>query len=93
MKRIKAVPFMVLLCTIGTAAPVLAQAVQTATLTGTVKDTSGAVLPGVTVNVSSPSQVGGVQTTTSDEQGIYRFPALHPGVYEMEAVPARISHA
>ena len=86
MTRIRAVPLWVFLCTIGTAAPVLAQAVQTATLTGTVKDTSGAVLPGVTVNVSSPSQVGGVQTTTTDAQGIYRFPALHPGVYQMEAV-------
>ncbi len=86
MRRIRAVPLWLLLCTIGTAAPVLAQAVQTATLTGTIKDSSGAVLPGVTVNVSSPSQVGGVQTTTTDAQGIYRFPALHPGVYSMEAV-------
>src|SRR5579885_1853737 len=88
MRRIRAVPLWLLLCTIGTAAPVLAQAVQTATLTGTIKDSSGAVLPGVTVNVSSPSQVGGVQTTVTDSQGIYRFPALHPGVYELEATLA-----
>ena len=39
----------------------------------------------MTVNVSSPSQVGGVQTSVTDAQGIYRFPALHPGIYEMEA--------
>ncbi|MGH9141809.1 MAG: TonB-dependent receptor [Vicinamibacterales bacterium] len=65
--------------------PLLAQAVQTSTLTGTVKDGTGAVLPGVMVNVSSPSQVGGVQTAVTDSQGIYRFPALRPGVYEMEA--------
>jgi carboxypeptidase family protein/TonB-dependent receptor-like protein len=67
-----------------TASPLLAQAVQTSSLTGTVKDGTGAVLPGVTVNVSSPSQVGGVQTTVTDSQGIYRFPALRPGVYEMD---------
>ena len=65
--------------------PLLAQAVQTSSLTGTIKDGTGAVLPGVTVNVSSPAQVGGVQTSVTDSQGIYRFPALHPGRYEMEA--------
>lgn len=70
---------------LGTATPVLAQARQTSTLTGTVTDSTGAVLPGVTVNVSSPSQVGGVQSDVTDSQGVYRFPALHPGVYEMEA--------
>src|SRR5581483_8751627 len=78
----------VAIATFGTTVPLYAQAVQTATLTGTAKDSSGAVLPGVTVNVSSPSQVGGVQTTVTDSQGIYRFPALHPGVYELEATLA-----
>jgi Carboxypeptidase regulatory-like domain/TonB dependent receptor len=67
------------------AASVHAQAVQTSTLTGTIKDSSGAVLPGATVNVSSPAQVGGVQTSITDDQGVYRFPALHPGVYELDA--------
>jgi len=86
MRRTCAVSLLVLLSTVGVATPLLAQPVQTATLTGTIKDSSGALLPGVTVNVSSPSQVGGVQSTTTDAQGIYRFPALHPGVYEMEAV-------
>src|SRR5207244_13305775 len=83
----RVVPLLVLACAAcGVATvPLFAQAVQTATLTGTVKDTTGGVLPGVTVNVSSPSQVGGVQTAVSDADGIYRFPALHPGVYEMEA--------
>ena len=66
-------------------APLLAQAVQTSTLSGTIRDGSGGVLPGVTVTVSSPSQVGGTQTSVTDSQGVYRFPALHPGVYEMEA--------
>ena len=69
---------------VATTTPLFAQAVQTSSLAGTIKDSTGAVLPGVTVNVSSPSQVGGVQTSVTDSQGIYRFPALRPGVYEME---------
>ncbi|HEY7285051.1 MAG TPA: TonB-dependent receptor [Vicinamibacterales bacterium] len=68
----------------GSANGVRAQAVQTAALGGTVADSTGAVLPGVTVTVSSPQQVGGVQTSVTDSQGLYRFPALKPGTYEME---------
>jgi hypothetical protein len=51
---------------------------------GTVKDTSGAVLPGVTVEARSPALVG-VATATSDTNGAFRFPALSPGVYEVTA--------
>src|SRR4051794_4566359 len=83
------VPVLAFLCaTLGPTNPLLAQAVQTSALTGTVKDSTGAVLPGVTVNVSSPQQIGGVQTSVTDSQGIYRFPALRPGVYEMETTLA-----
>ena len=86
MKRKLAVAVMVLAsAVVATPTPLLAQAVQTSTLSGTVKDGTGGVLPGVTVTVSSPSQVGGTQTSITDSQGIYRFPALHPGVYQMEA--------
>src|SRR5438105_7937104 len=81
----RVVPVLVLACAMGgLARPLFAQAVQTAALTGTVKDSTGAVLPGATVNVSSPSMVGGVQTSVTDSQGIYRFPALRPGIYQME---------
>src|SRR5262245_20789879 len=51
---------------------------------GIVKDTSGAVLPGATVEAKSPSLVG-VAAATSDSSGAYRFPALAPGVYEISA--------
>ncbi len=56
---------------------------------GIVKDTSGAVLPGVTVEARSPALVG-VATATSDTNGMFRFPALAPGVYEVtaQALPA-----
>jgi len=57
---------------------------------GVVKDTSGAVLPGVTVEARSPALVG-VSTATTDAQGIYRFPALAPGVYEVSATLAGFS--
>ncbi len=52
----------------------------TGTIMGRVTDTSGGVLPGVTVSIQSPALIG-AQTTTTNEQGIYRFPAVPPGVY------------
>ena len=57
---------------------------------GIVRDTSGAVLPGVTVEARSPSLVG-ASTAISDAQGIYRFPALAPGVYDVSATLAGFS--
>ena len=51
---------------------------------GVVKDSSGGVLPGATVEARSPKQVG-VQSTSTDTNGIYRFPALSPGAYEVTA--------
>ena len=51
---------------------------------GTVKDSSGAVLPGVTVEARSPALVG-VSSVATDASGVYRFPALPPGIYEISA--------
>ena len=45
-------------------APAIAQIGQTAALTGTVTDASGAALPGVTVTASSESLIGGSRTAT-----------------------------
>jgi hypothetical protein len=53
------------------------------TLAGTVKDASGAVLPGVTVEASSPVLIEKVRTTTSDSAGNYRIESLTPGTYEV----------
>ena len=52
-------------------------------LAGTVKDTSGAVLPGVTVEASSPALITKVRTGVSDELGQYRIPDLPPGTYRV----------
>ena len=55
---------------------------QTGTINGRVTDNSGAVLPGVTVTIASPSMMGTQSAVTSD-QGIYRFPAVPPGTYSV----------
>ncbi|MCC7180930.1 MAG: TonB-dependent receptor [Acidobacteria bacterium] len=49
-----------------------------------VTDDSGAVLPGVTVTLRG-SAVPGAPTTVTNEAGIYRFPNLPPGTYEITA--------
>src|SRR5687767_12790644 len=56
---------------------VFAQAV----ISGTVKDSSGAVLPGVTVEASSPVLIEKVRTGVSDGSGVYRIEDLRPGSY------------
>ena len=52
-----------------------------ATLSGVVKDTSGAVLPGVTVEAASPALIEKVRSATTDGTGRYTIPDLRPGVY------------
>ena len=52
-----------------------------ASITGVVKDTSGAVLPGVTVEASSPALIERVRTSVTDESGRYRIVDLRPGTY------------
>jgi protocatechuate 3,4-dioxygenase beta subunit len=58
-----------------------AQGTSAATITGTVKDTSGAVLPGVTVEAASPALIEKVRAATSDGTGRYRIVDLRPGTY------------
>ncbi len=50
-------------------------------LAGTVKDASGAVLPGVTVEASSPALIEKTRSATADAAGQYRIEALQPGTY------------
>jgi len=51
------------------------------TLAGTVKDASGAVLPGVTVEAASPALIEKTRTATTDTTGQYRIESLQPGTY------------
>lgn len=71
---------LVALCLLAVAAPAGAQRI-TGTVVGTVKDDTGAVLPGVTVSIMGEKIVG-AQTTTTNDEGFYRFIALPPGSYD-----------
>jgi hypothetical protein len=56
-----------------------------ATLTGTVRDSEGGVLPGVTVEVSSPALIEKVRTAISDGTGQWRIIDLRAGTYTITA--------
>ena len=54
-----------------------------ATLSGLVRDTSGAVLPGATVEASSPVLIEKVRSGITDGTGRYTIPDLRPGTYKL----------
>jgi len=54
-----------------------------ASITGVVKDASGAVLPGVTVEASSPALIEKVRTAVTDGSGQFRIIDLRPGTYSV----------
>src|SRR5687768_13109871 len=54
-----------------------------AALTGTVRDASGGVLPGVTVEASSPALIEKVRTAVTDDTGQYRIIDLRAGTYTL----------
>ena len=55
-----------------------------ASITGTVRDASGAVLPGVTVEASSPALIEKVRSNVTDGSGQYRIVDLRPGTYAVK---------
>jgi hypothetical protein len=60
--------------------PAAAQTLPTA-IAGVVRDTSGAVMPGVTVEAASDALIEKVRTVVSDEHGEYKIIDLRPGTY------------
>ena len=52
-----------------------------ASIAGVVKDSSGGVLPGVTVEAASPALIEKVRTAVTDSAGQYRIENLRPGTY------------
>jgi Carboxypeptidase regulatory-like domain len=70
-------PIVVVVCSLSIPAIAFAQA----SLAGTVRDTSGAVLPGVTVEASSTALIEKVRSVATDGTGQYRIVDLRPGVY------------
>src|SRR5262245_20086310 len=73
--------FLVLLAFAVAANTAFAQA--TGGIAGNVRDTTGAVLPGVTVEVSSPALIEKVRSTVTDSQGNYKITDLRTGVYSV----------
>lgn len=69
---------------IGTAAPSLAQ-ITTATVSGVIKDTSSAVIPGATVTLTSVTRGTNQETTTSAE-GDFVFPTVQADTYTLKVV-------
>ncbi len=63
-----------------------------ASITGVVKDTSGAVLPGVTVEASSPALIEKVRTAVSDGNGQYRIVDLRAGSLCRHLHAHRVQH-
>jgi carboxypeptidase family protein/TonB-dependent receptor-like protein len=66
-------------------APAAVASAQTATggIRGFVKDSTGAVLVGVTIEASSPARIGGAAVEVTDAQGLYRLENLPVGPYEV----------
>src|SRR4029077_15952592 len=56
---------------------------QTGSIAGSVKDTTGAVLPGVIVEAASPALIEKVRTAVTDGQGAYKIVDLRPGIYSV----------
>ena len=50
-------------------------------ISGAVRDASGAVLPGVTVEAGSPALIERVRTAVTDSQGLYQIVDVRPGIY------------
>jgi hypothetical protein len=80
MKKVLVLAAAVLLC-LSLATEVSA---QNATVTGTVSDSGGALIPGVEVTATNIN-TGIATTTVSNETGAYNFPSLQPGTYKLTA--------
>ena len=71
---------LILVITPVVASPILSQ--TSATIDGTVRDGQGLVVPGVLVTLSGRTVLGD-PTTTTVQDGSYRFRALRPGIYDL----------
>jgi hypothetical protein len=77
------VRFVAVLIVLSLAAPASAQ-VQTGSILVKAVDQQGAVMPGVTITISSPVLVSGSMSGVTDAAGTYRFPSLVPGTYSVK---------
>jgi len=77
--RVVGIGLIVLAYTLLMPRPALAQ--QTSAIAGIVRDASGGILPGVTVEAASPALIERVRTVVTDDQGRYNIVDLRPGTY------------
>ena len=75
LHRLAAIPLMLLML------PAAAFAQRGSAIAGVVKDTTGAILPGVSVEAASPSLIEKVRAAVTDGSGQYRIEDLRPGIY------------
>ena len=75
--------FVVVLIAVSIAVPAHAQ-VQTGSILVKAVDQQGAVMPGVTITISSPVLVSGSMSGVTDAAGTFRFPSLVPGTYQVK---------
>ena len=61
-------------------------------IAGVVRDASGAVLPGVTVEAGSPALIEKTRTAVTDDQGLYKIVDLRPGHLQHDFHAARVPH-
>src|SRR6266581_6422781 len=54
---------------------------ETGNIAGVVRDASGAVMPGVTVEAASPALIEKIRVVATDGQGLYTIVDLRPGTY------------
>src|SRR5688500_19201091 len=84
-------PFFVVLALLASIMPAFAQ-FDAATVLGTVRDASGAVVPGAKVTLTNASTGISVVKTSGDD-GNYEFPAVRPGTYVVTAEQTGFSMA
>lgn len=70
-----------LLVLVGLTRPAFAQA--GGSLVGKITDSTGSAVPGVTVSMENPTVAGGTLTTVTSSEGVYRFPTVRPGTYDV----------
>ena len=73
--------------------PAFASAQQASGIAGVVRDASGAVLPGVTVEASSPALIEKVRSVVTDAEGRYGIVDLRPGAYAVTFYADRLQLA
>ena len=74
---------LVVLTTLAFPATSRAQGAMAGAIAGVVKDASGAVLPGVSVEASSPALIEKVRTVVTDAEGVYKIVDLRAGTYRV----------